>query len=319
MAKCKVCGFRLADGLAKCPICEAMSDSKQTKGIVHDVERPRYFCPSCNAEIIFEYRYCPACGKDLSKAKKKFDVHDNCCDNSIHCEVPFLATKKFCYERETKHEASNILDRLKETPLKAFKYEILDGRYILTGLTNTSLKDIVIPRVFSKIAGKKIRINENKFEFISGFTYPIKLENVIIPDTITEIGDGAFAKCRNFTVAIIPDSVTKIGKDAFWNCQNLTSITISSSVTEIDERAFEGCSKLTSITIASDNPKYKAEGNVVYTKDGTNLIFAAGGLTSVKVLDNVTTIGSRAFAYCKYLKNITIANSITEICDDAFA
>ena len=76
MAKCKVCDFRLTDGLAKCPICEAMSDSKQTKGIVHDVERPRYFCPSCNAEIIFEYRYCPACGKDLSRAKKKFDVHD---------------------------------------------------------------------------------------------------------------------------------------------------------------------------------------------------------------------------------------------------
>lgn len=319
MAKCKVCGFRLADGLAKCPICEAMSGSKQTKGIVHDVERPRYFCPSCNAEIIFEYRYCPACGKDLSQVANKFDVHENDSNSSIHHEIHFPVAAKFRHECGTKHEASNILDRLKEAPLKAFKYEILDGEYILKGLANTSLTDIVIPRVFSKIAGKKIRTDDNEFEFVSGFSYPVKLKGVIIPDTITEIGDGAFTKCRSLTTAIIPGSVTKIGKDAFWNCQNLTSITIPNSVTEMGERAFEGCNKVTTITIASDNPKYKAENNVVYTKDGTNLIFAAGGLSTVKILDNVTTIGSRAFAYCKYLKNITIANSITEICDDAFA
>lgn len=89
------------------------------------------------------------------------------------------------------------------------------------------------------------------------------LTSVVIPDSVTEIGDYAFCDCENLksvtignsvekiynnafdgcglTSVIIPDSVTYIGNEAFMSCHELTSIDIPDSVTEIGDAAFLGC------------------------------------------------------------------------------
>ncbi len=72
---------------------------------------------------------------------------------------------------------------------------------------------------------------------------------LVIPDSVTEIRNGAFSSCSSLTSVTIPDGVTSIGDYTFFNCRSLTSITISDSVTTIGERAFSDCSSLTSITI----------------------------------------------------------------------
>ena len=41
---------------------------------------------------------------------------------------------------------------------------------------------------------------------------------VVIPDTVTEIGEKAFKGCENLTAVTIPDSVTEIGNWAFYEC-----------------------------------------------------------------------------------------------------
>jgi hypothetical protein len=61
---------------------------------------------------------------------------------------------------------------------------------------------------------------------------------VLIPDSVTEIGRGAFRGCTGLTSIVIPDSVTKIGEYAFGGCTGLTSIVIPDSVTEIGRDAF---------------------------------------------------------------------------------
>ena len=67
---------------------------------------------------------------------------------------------------------------------------------------------------------------------------------IIIPDGVTEIGEGTFS-CRTSLKSItIPESVTKIGKRAFYDCRNLKSVTIPESVTKIDEFAFGDCKSL---------------------------------------------------------------------------
>ena len=48
---------------------------------------------------------------------------------------------------------------------------------------------------------------------------------------------------------IIPDSVTRIGNQTFMGCSNLTSITIPNSVMSIGSEAFDSCSSLTSVYI----------------------------------------------------------------------
>ena len=80
-------------------------------------------------------------------------------------------------------------------------------------------------------------------------TMNLKLKSVVIPDSVTTIGDSAFYGCTALQTVEIPDSVTTIGDYAFYGCIGLTSLTIPDSVTTIGEGAFGGCIGLTSITI----------------------------------------------------------------------
>jgi len=73
--------------------------------------------------------------------------------------------------------------------------------------------------------------------------------NYVVPDSVTNIGGGAFFEGTSLTSITIPDSVTSIGEAAFHNCSSLTSITIGDGVTSIGDRAFYKCTSLTSITI----------------------------------------------------------------------
>ena len=69
--------------------------------------------------------------------------------------------------------------------------------------------------------------------------------STIIPNSVTEISEGAFGGSTGLQSIVIPDSVTKIGDYAFWGCTDLQSIVIPNSVKEIGERAFSGCTGLT--------------------------------------------------------------------------
>ena len=75
--------------------------------------------------------------------------------------------------------------------------------------------------------------------------------SITIPNSVTSIGNYAFADCTGLTSIIIPNSVTSIGDYAFYGCTGLTSIDIPNSVTSIGSGAFSGCTGLTSITIPS--------------------------------------------------------------------
>lgn len=73
--------------------------------------------------------------------------------------------------------------------------------------------------------------------------------DIIIPDSVTSIGEMAFSSCKGLTSIEIPDSITSIGYCAFSHCLGLTSITIPNSVTSIGMFAFWSCEGLTSIKI----------------------------------------------------------------------
>lgn len=74
----------------------------------------------------------------------------------------------------------------------------------------------------------------------SGFS---SLKKVVLPPTITEIGDYAF-KDSGLQEISIPDSVVKIGKGAFMNCQSLTHVDLPTKITQIREQTFFGCTSL---------------------------------------------------------------------------
>lgn len=102
---------------------------------------------------------------------------------------------------------------------------------------------------------------------------------VFIPGTIndlpvTSIGDWAFYSTDVASVTI-PDSVTNIGDGAFFDCESLTNVTIGNSVADIGDWTFGFCSSLTSINFRGNTPNLGGAdvfyGNVatVYYLSGT--------------------------------------------------
>ena len=78
-----------------------------------------------------------------------------------------------------------------------------------------------------------------------------EIKDLVIPNSVTSIGNYAFSSCTGLTSVTIPNSVTSIGDESFRNCTGLTSVTIPNSVTSIRTNAFYGCTGLTSVTIGS--------------------------------------------------------------------
>ena len=75
------------------------------------------------------------------------------------------------------------------------------------------------------------------------------LESIIIPNSVTAIGEGAFRDCGRLSSVTIPKNVKSIGKDAFKFCEGLTSLTIKEGVTTIGDYAFAGCKSLKHVII----------------------------------------------------------------------
>ena len=78
-------------------------------------------------------------------------------------------------------------------------------------------------------------------------------KNTIIPNTVNNIGNSAFAGCTELDTITIPNSVSYLGIGAFDGCNSLSTITLPSSVSYISDGAL-ACSGLTSITCKSSNP-----------------------------------------------------------------
>lgn len=156
-------------------------------------------------------------------------------------------------------------------------------------------------------------IGEYAFDGCSG------LKKVIIGDIATWCGISFNSNPLNYaqhlysdenteiTELVIPNSVTCIGDNSFSGCAGIKSITIPSSVNSIGNYSFKGCTGLTSLIIPNS-----------VTSIGSNSFENCTGLISVSLPNNVTIIKAKTFKGCKGLLSVTIPNSVTEIGRDAF-
>ena len=83
---------------------------------------------------------------------------------------------------------------------------------------------------------------------------PMGLTSYSIPDSVTEIGKGAFYSCSELINVEIHDGVSKIDYEAFYGCYKLETVTIGSGITEIGYMAFYGSSVLVNVYCKALNP-----------------------------------------------------------------
>ncbi|MBR1925478.1 MAG: leucine-rich repeat protein [Clostridia bacterium] len=123
--------------------------------------------------------------------------------------------------------------------------------------------------------------------------------NIIIPQqivvddktlNITQIGAEAFDDCSFITNIILPETITKISNGAFKNCSALKSINLN-YIEEVGNNAFEGCDSLKSV----DAPKLE--------EISINCFLNCGNLVYVSI-PNVKIIYAQAFKNCYSLKEV---------------
>ena len=149
--------------------------------------------------------------------------------------------------------------------------------------------------------------------------HPGKIQNGAfrVPDGVNRIGDSAFFDCTSLTSVIIPKSVTSIGSLAFLGCIRLTNVTIPDGVTSIGDAAFAGSS--TSINVSRENKNYCSVDGGLYNKQKTTILHPGKIQNGTfRVPDGVTSIGDYAFDGYRSLTNVTIPDSVTNICYGAF-
>ena len=148
---------------------------------------------------------------------------------------------------------------------------------------------------------------KRKFEIIDG--------KCVIPHGVTDIDDREFYCTDALREVVLPETLRNIGRQAFKGCWNLTEICIPSSVIEIKEEAFAGCCGMESIKVEKGNPMFRSEGNCCLTEDGKTLVF---GCKASVIPDSVESIGPSAFQWCETMSGIAIPASVINIENKAF-
>jgi hypothetical protein len=211
-------------------------------------------------------------------------------------------------------------------------------------LGTSVVRNCIIP------TGEITVIADNAYDGANKFTDSSEKEvtEIIIPKTVTSIGNYAFSGCSTITKITIPKSVTSIGTGAFMNCINLieivfeeginlktipenmcqndtslSSFIIPSTVTSIGQYAFQSCSNLVNVNIPSS---VTTINNYAYYHAGiTNLVLNEGlesigygcfdtiKITELVIPDSVTQLSSFVFARCYSLNKVTVGSGIISL------
>ena len=173
----------------------------------------------------------------------------------------------------------------------------------------------------------------------NAFSDCCSLSSIVIPDSVTSIGNGVYYDCCSLEYIYIPKSVICLKGNPFygWNgklecfslnfmyeCdilfnkdksriisfrnQKQTSYVISNSVTSIGDHAFYGCSSLAEVIIPNS-----------VTSIGDHAFYGCSSLSSIVIPDSVNSIGEGAFLNCSSLSSIVIPDSVNSIGDGAFS
>ena len=151
----------------------------------------------------------------------------------------------------------------------------------------TKIEEIEFP-------SRTVSIGDDCFRIYGRGVYS-SLRTVVFNEGLQIIGANAFNACSELGPIVIPSTVTEIGDGAF---NMFKSDPVYSSKQVIV--------KLTSITFAESK-----DGTVTPLKLGKEVFSWNNALTSITLREGVTNVPSKAFYRCKVLESVTVPTTVT--------
>ncbi|MCR5851199.1 MAG: leucine-rich repeat protein [Bacteroidaceae bacterium] len=137
------------------------------------------------------------------------------------------------------------------------------------------------------------------------------------PSSLTTIGEESFEYCNRIQELILPEGVQSVGFSAFWNCNGLKSITIPKSLVKIDRNAFNACYNLQTITVASGNPIYDSRNNCNAIIETSSNMLLTGTINTI-IPEGVKSIGDCAFK-SSTMTSIKIPSTLQSLGNESFS
>ena len=140
--------------------------------------------------------------------------------------------------------------------------------------------------------------------------YANDMDSYRFTDNIEDIGDFSFAR-SNIASIDIPDSVKNIGYGAFYHCNSLREVTIPNSVETIEANVFDKTPWLTNWKSNQDGNDFLVVGNHI-------LLAYKGNSSNIEIPPGVVKIAPGCFESHTEIESIYLPDSLKEIAEDAF-
>lgn len=144
------------------------------------------------------------------------------------------------------------------------------------------------------------------------------LHRIILPEGLTEIGENAFGGCEALEEVVEPDSLEIIGRDAYSACTLLDSFEITAGVHTIGSGALGDCGPIAEMHVDPDNPYFVIEDGILYDREKTRVLRAAGDITRAILPETVREIDRCAFFGCESLEEVILPKELQTIGTEAF-
>lgn len=146
--------------------------------------------------------------------------------------------------------------------------------------------------------------------FAFAYTDQSELQEIIFPETLKGIGEGAFCGCTGIKSIDLPSSVEYIAEFAFASCENLKKIVMPGGVSYIGEEAFDGCNNLTTIYTFNKKWDYKFDDSVeIITGDISSPFPIENSAELYELSDAVNSGMDFADTYFVLKNNISLNNN----------
>ncbi|MBQ9326465.1 MAG: leucine-rich repeat protein [Clostridia bacterium] len=131
---------------------------------------------------------------------------------------------------------------------------------------------------------------------------------VVLPYTVTYIGDRAFADMSLLQSIYLTGPITELGSGVFQYCTSLEAIVLPTNLRAVPDSLFMGCTRLSQISIP-----------LTVTTIGESAFAQCTSLTALELPSSVTTIASHAFAGCSSLQYIVLPPTLETLSPQAFS